>query len=409
MISNRGKKSKITLISIVVACLLFLPGCWGKREVEKLAPLFGIGIDLGEKPATFLITVQFAMPKKGDASGAEIEDRTISIEASSAREAFEKVSKVTFRTPFLGSLNVIIIGEDLAKEGGFNDILDFNQRFSEFRRTMYVVLAKGKAQDILNSELRSGSLPSMHIKNMIESGEEVSNFPTVRLGHYLTILATKSTAPIFPVLESVKSGEGIEYKAIGNDEAGEMRLQGAGVFNGDRLEDFLTDQETKGYMWMENEVSQRLIDTVDLEENSVSFGGRVLKSTTKYKVNAKSGKMELQYLISATITINEVIGLKKQLSGAEWVELTKEAESNFAKVIRKECESSLKKQRELELDFLGIGRHIEQKNSTYWKTIKDQWKEEIEDFPVSLEVQVRVHNTGLSSSSAVNSTGEGQE
>lgn len=388
------------LVLILIACLIFLPGCWGKREVEELAPLLGVGFDLGEKPGTFLITLQFAKPKKGGETGAEVEDRTFSIEASSAREAIEKISKVTFRTPFMGSLKVIVIGEDVAKAGGFNDMLDFAQRFSEFRRSMYLVLAKGKAQEILNLKLRSELVPALAIKNLIEGGNELSSFPTVRLGHYLTILGSKSTAPILPVLESVKPGEGIEYKADGEDEAGEIRIQGAGVLRGDHLVEILTDEETKGYMWLENDVIQRLINTVGIGENKVNFGGQVLKSKTKYKVSDNDGTIELQYQIKASITVDEVLGLEKQLSETEWLDLMKEAEKSFAKVIQKECELSIQKERELGLDFLGIGRHIEQKNPKYWKTVKDQWEEEIADFPVTLDVQVKIHHSGMSSSSA---------
>jgi len=396
MISIR--KLKLGLILILITSLMFLTGCWGKREVEELAPLLGVGFDLGKKPGSFLITLQFAKTKKGGVTGSEIEDRTFTVEASSSREAIEKVSKVTFRSPFMGSLKVIIIGEDVAKAGGFNNIIDFAQRFSEFRRSMYLVLARGAAQDVLNLKLRSGILPAMAIKNLIEGEDEISSFPTVRLGHYLTILGTKSTAPILPVLESVKTGEGIEYKAEGKDEAGELQIQGAGVLRGDLLVDFLTDEETKGYKWLENSVTHRLINTVGLEEK-VSFGGHVLNSKTKYKVLENEGTIGLQYQIKASIAVDEVLGLNKQLSETEWVSLMKETEKSFAKVIEEECKLSINKERELALDFLGIGRHIEQKNSKYWKTVKDQWEEKIADFPVSLDVQVIIHHSGMSSSS----------
>ncbi|EHQ87276.1 Ger(x)C family spore germination protein [Desulfosporosinus youngiae] len=406
---KRGKGRRTGLIVILITGLLLLPGCWGKREVEQLAPLLAVGFDLGQEPDSFLITAQYARVKKTGGNSAEIMDRTFSVEAKSARDAFDKIAKVTYRTPFIGSLKVILIGESVAKNGGFNDILDFTQRFSEFRRSMYLVLVKGKAQDILNLKLRAGLLPGIAIKNNIEGGDEISSFPTVRLGHYLTIQGRKSTAPIFPVVESVKSGEGIEYSAEGQGEAGEMRIDGAGVMSGDRLGSFLTDQETKGYMWLEDNIINRLIDSADLEENGVRFGGQVIKSSTKYKVKASNEKMELRYEINASVAIDEILGLKKQLSGPEWVELVKESERSFARVIEQECEAAIKKQRELGLDFLGIGRHIEQKNAAYWKTIKDQWQEMIADFPVALDIKVTVHHSGMSSSSATNSAGEGQD
>ena len=389
---------KMGLVLILITCLIFLPGCWGKREVEQLAPLIGVGIDLGGKPGTFLITQQFAIPKKGGTSGDEVDNRTVSVEASSGREANEKISKVFFRTPFMGSLKVIIIGEAVAKAGEFHDILDFAQRFSEFRRSMFLVLAKGEAKDILNLKLRVGQLPAMYIKSNLEVA---SSIPIVKLGHYLTILSTKSTAPILPVVEGIKPGEGgLEYKAEGTDAAQELRLQGAGVFRKDRLVEFLSDEETKGYMWLENQVKQRLLNTVGIDESKLNFSGQVMSSTTKYKVKDNNGTIELQYQIKTSIAVDEVLGLKEQLSQSEWVDLMKKTENKFAQVIQKECMIALQKEKALSLDFLGIGRHVEQKNPVYWKTVKDQWEQKIADFPVSVEVQVTIHNSGMSNSSA---------
>lgn len=381
-----------------MACLLFLTGCWGKREVEELAPLIGLGFDLGQKPGTYLITEQLARPKQGGTTAAEVEDRTFSVEVSSAREAYEMIYKLSGRRPFMGSLKVIVIGEEAAKSG-LRDILDFAQRYAEFRRSMYLVLVKGKAQSLLNLKLRNGQLPAMSIKNHIEQGSDLSTFPTVRLGHYLTVLGTQSMSPVIPVVEEIKPGEeGIEYKDGKQGE--EIQIEGAGVSQGDQLVDYLTDEETKGYMWLDNDVLHRLINTVGIEDSKVRFGGQVLNSTTKYRLSDnKDGIKEIQYVIKASIAVDEVIGLKEQLSEAGWDDLMKGAEKNFAKVIQKECEASIQKQRELGLDFLGVGRHIEQRNSAYWKTIKDHWEEKIADFPVSLNVQVTIHHSGMSSSS----------
>ncbi|SPF31765.1 Germination, Ger(X)C family protein [Candidatus Desulfosporosinus infrequens] len=396
----KRKRRKTVLVLILIACSLFLTGCWGTREVEELEPLIGLGFDLGQKPGTYLITEQFAKPTKGETSTSAEIHRTFSIEASSLREAYEKTSKIISHVPFMGSLKVIVIGEDVAKVG-FLDVADFLQRYSEFRRSMYLVLAKGKAQSILNVKMRTGTIVAMYIKDNIETGKTISTYPTVRLGHYLTVLGRKSTAPIMPVIEMVKSGdEGIEYETDGKEEAQELRIQGAGVFRGDQLIDFLNDEETKGYMWLENQVLQRPMSTVGTRKGEPNFTGQVLNSKTRYKVSDKDGTIGLQYQIKASIEIDEVQGLKEQLSETEWVDLMKGAEKSFAKVIQKECELSIQKERRLGLDFLGIGRHIEERNSAYWKTVKDQWEQKIADFPVSVNVEVTIHHSGMSNSSA---------
>ncbi|MFZ3131076.1 MAG: Ger(x)C family spore germination protein [Desulfosporosinus sp.] len=412
MKNNRGKVFKRGFVLILLVGLLFLNGCWVKREVEELAPMIGVGLDLGRKPGTYLLTAQFALPNKSGETGADVGGWTYSAEVSSTKEFYDLMSKSLNQIPFQGSLKLIVIGEDAAK-AGFNDIMDFTQRFAEFRRSMYLVLAKGKAQSILNTKLGKGQIPAMFIKSNIETGGTISAFPKVRLGHYFTVLARKSTAPILPVVESIKPGEGgLGSKVVGTEGEPEtqLRLQGAGVLRGDRFVDFLTDEETKGYMWLENNVEQRFINTAGSKESKVIFGGQVLKSTCKYKVSAQDGTRGLQYQIKARIAVDEVMGLKQQLSETEWADLLKGAEKSFAQVIEKECELSIQKEREMGLDFLGIGRHVEQQNPAYWKTIKDQWEQKIADFPVSLNVQVTIHHAGMSGSSATtNSTGEGEE
>ena len=395
MKSIRHKAGSILILSL---CLIFLPGCWGKLEVEELAPLLAIGFDVGQKPNTYLITGQYLIPKKGT-TGTEVKDWTMSFEAPTLREAYEMTNKVTDLTPFNGSVKLIVIGEDLAKVG-FKDMLDFIQRYSGFHRSMYMVLAKGKAKDILEIKLRSGEIPAMFIKDNIETVDNISTFPNVRLGHYLTILGRKSTAEIIPQVVMVKSGDvGIEYKAEEKDKAEELQLEGAGVLRGDRLVDILSDNETKGYMWLENNVTSRFISTVGIGESKVIFSGHVLKSTTKYKVVDNNGKKELQYQIKTTVALEEVLGQNENLSQTEWASLMTEAENQLSKAIIQECELSIQKEKQLSLDFLGIGRHLEQKDPVYWKTVKDQWEQEIPEFPVSMDVQVSIHHSGMSNSS----------
>lgn len=394
----RHKGYTIGFLILLIVSMFFIEGCWGKREVEELAPLIGVGFDVGEKPGTMIITEQYALSKKG-ASGPEVEAWTISHEVSTAREVSEMTSKIIGRNAFMGSLKVIVISEEVAKVG-FKDTFDFAQRYSEFRRSLYLILCKGKAQDILNLKLRTRQIPSLYIKSNIENGVATSTFPKVRLGHYLTVLGNKSTAPILPLIESIKPGDAkIEYTVEGEKSAQEMWIQGAGVLRGDKLIDLLTDDETKGYMWLENDITNRFVYTVGIDDSDINFGGQVLKSSTKYKIANNNGTLELQYLIKVSVAIDEVSGQKEKLSDNEWIELMNGAEQKFASVIEKECMQSLKKERELGLDFLGIGRHIEQLNPNYWKSVKDDWEAKLKSFPVSIKIQVTIHHSGMAASS----------
>lgn len=402
-----------TLLFLLILSVLTLPlyGCWGKREVEQLGLVFGVGIDTGSQPGSYLVTYQIALPKKSGEGGGGTQSYTISAEGKSMRETSEKMFNTSDRQLFIGTVKVIVLGDSVAREG-INSILDFFQRFYEFRRTTYLVLAKGKAKDLLNIELRTEKLVSLKLLADIDDEDMASAFPKVRLGHYLTVLGTGSTAPIIPIAFGITSGEeGIEYESKGGKEPEEIHFAGAGVFRGDRLVSTLTDEETKGYMWLQNEVKQRYLSAeLDGEQNNFFVTGRIVNSKTNWKLEEKNGELGINFEVKSTADLDEFSGEQIQRSPEEWFKTAGSITiSTFKKLIKDECEAALKKSKELELDFLGIGRKIEQKNPKYWNEIKDQWQQLLTDIPVKVNVVIKPQNAGASFNPPTNPAGTGQE
>lgn len=400
MEAKKGKEiAKRGLIVFLILSLFFIEGCWGKREVEQLAFVMAIGVDLGEKPGDLLLTYQIAQPKKGGQSGSEINDWTISTEVANVPIGEEKIHEILNRHPFVGTTKVLIIGEDLAKSG-INDALDAFQRFYQFRRTMYMLVAKGKAKDILNTKLRNDQLPALSLMGRIEQNKEVSTFPATRIGHYLTVLAREGQAPIIPTVEELKPGEdGIEYKGTEEGKAEELRMQGAGVFRAGKLIDYLSDEEAKGYMWLENEVGSRFVST--REVNGVSLTARVIASNTKYTVTQDKAGPTFQYQVKVKAVIDGVKGTQPLMSPEVWAVFVQDAEKEVEQAIQKECQSAIDKDKKIPLDFLGIGRHIEQKKLSLWKEVRDEWESTLQNLPVELKVQVTLEHGGVARNSAV--------
>lgn len=408
----KNKKSvfKRGLILFLIFSLLFLEGCWGKKEVEQLAFVIGIGIDQGDKPGEIILTYQMAQPKKGGQSGAEVNNWTVSTKETNMPMSREKINEILDRFTFLGTTKVLIVGEDLAKSG-INEILDPLQRFYRFRRTMYMLAAKGKAQDILNTKLRNNELPSLSLLGRLEQEKDVSVFPDTRIGHYLTLLSREGQVPIIPVVDRLQPGEGgIDYKGSNEGEAEELRLEGAGVFDKGKLANYLTDQETKGYMWLENEIGTRYISTEEL--NGVSVTVKVTNSKAKYNVTQDEKGIHFSYKLKVQANIDEVKGSQHPMDIKEWAEFTKDVEKAVAQAIEKECQSAINKDKEISKDFLGIGRHIEQKKPSLWKEVRNNWENTLKDLSVDVEAEVTILNSGVernTPSQSVNSAETGQD
>nr|MDA8226134.1 Ger(x)C family spore germination protein [Desulfitobacterium hafniense] len=284
---KRGVGQRLLKFSFVIIVLLpMVTGCWGKREVEQLGFVIAMGVDAGEKPGRYKITYQIAMPQNGT-DGGELKDWTMTVEGSSIRQSEEHVYEVLNKQPFVGSTKVIVIGEGAAKEG-INKVLDFFQRFYEFRRTAYLFLGKGTAEEILNTKRKTGSIPGLNILAQMEQNEAVSTVPSFRLGHFLTVNATPGYDAMLPVLEILEPGEHeMEYK--GNMK--QVALHTSGVFRGDELAGYLTEQETKGTLWINGEVEKQFISTEEHEDKKIFCAGKVTGSSSNYKLVDSEGRL----------------------------------------------------------------------------------------------------------------------
>lgn len=402
---QKSLKTRFILLFLVSLLVLAIGGCGGKREVEQLAFILGVGIDQGEKDGTYLITFQMAQPKASGGSGAEIENWTISIELESLPVVAEEIDQIYNKEPFAGTARMIILGEGLSREG-INNVLDNFQRFYQFRRTIYLLLAEGEARDILATKLRSKQLPAMSLLSIMQGQKNQSVFPVTRLGHYLTILGRESQAPVIPVVKKIKSGDkGIQFE---EKEGEELQVDGAGVFEDGKLIDYLSEEETKGTLWLDNEVSSRYINASG--ENELKITTWILDTSTKFKIVQEDERTGIAFQIKANATLNEIQGKQQAMDPKEWRDFLKELEPLVEQAIEEECQAAVTKSKALHTDFIGIGRKIEQKDPKYWKLVKGDWEDNyFIDFPVSFDIQVTIKHSGLPRNSPVSPQSSGQE
>lgn len=381
---------------LLIMGILFLGGCNGKREIDELAYVLGMGIDKGKEEGTYLVTMQIAEPRVSGGGTAELENWTISVETKSLSAIMEQAAEAFSKQPFAGTLRVIVLGEDLAG-AGINEALDYFQRFHEFRRTIYLLVSKGQAREVLNTELHTKRIPSLNLFDTIEGQKKQSVFPITRLGHYLTVLGRESQNPIIPRVEKIQSGEhGLFYA---DKEGQEILIHEAAVFEGGKCVANLNDQETKGYLWLDDEIESRVLEGEDGEGARVTAW--VLSSKTKYKVENIDGKMGIKFNIKTVVSINEIMGKDEQADIYRWQQFTEELRPLMAQAIQEECEAAVAISKEQGLDFIGIGRKIEIKNPKYWKEIKEGWPQGIENIPVAYDINVKVEHSGLARNSPV--------
>lgn len=266
----------VCLVLILSLLIASGSGCWSRVEIEKMSFISMIGVDRAGD-GELLVSYQIVVPRslaRGPGGGGSTQEPpfyVVSVKAPTLADSLSKLAEESPRVVRLRQLNGIIFGEDLARSG-LGPTLDFFGRHWEVRRSVWVLVAKGRAQDILTRGIPvQERLPGSAIKIFMERRPSLTStsYPIV-LGDFLTYLTRAGQEPIaasvelYPVRE-LEGREGGEKQ--GSDVGGkaaegriELAFKGAGVFLHDRLIQFLEPRETRGVLWVQGKVKGGVID-----------------------------------------------------------------------------------------------------------------------------------------------------
>ena len=150
----------------IVLCCFVLCGCWDYKGINELDIVAGIGID--KKAGGYELTLEIVNIPSGDKKDSaksilvETEGRTI---AEALKNAGGRLSGV----PYFRNLEALVISGELAKTDGIFEILDYFCQSTEFNETAAVVVAKGRARELMRAKGLDNSHISQEIRKIAES------------------------------------------------------------------------------------------------------------------------------------------------------------------------------------------------------------------------------------------------
>ncbi len=148
------KRYLFLIFVLLFMCIIY--GCWSKRELTDLAFIIAVGIDKrdGKYMSTFQIVnpgnVAGATQRGGGSAGLPVALYTST--GDTLVEASRKASKQISRIPYYSHTNLVVIGEELAKEG-IQQIFDAVERNPQFRPAANIIIARKQTAKQLLSVL----------------------------------------------------------------------------------------------------------------------------------------------------------------------------------------------------------------------------------------------------------------
>ena len=374
---------RAALVSLCALLIMCLCSCWSQRELNTLAIVVGVGLDVSDQPDNLELTTQVikaadmgtgaATQSGGDGEKAYV---NISYTDKSVLSAVRGITHMQNRRLYFPHNDLLIFSSDLAKLD-MEEGLDAFARDYEGRLNIYILISKGKARDILEEEVDLEKAPALHISSLMENQKANSETAVVTLRDFMIATLSESTAPVAPMVELYESG-GKKY----------AKLEGTAVFKQGKMIGELDKAQTRGLLYVTDKATSG-VTTVDTQWGQVVL--EILKYSSSLKpVKNEDGsiRMQLKMDVNGVIESNET---REDMTNLKNVEMLKE---KLKEAIRSDIESTLLNARAFSADVFGFGELIRREYPEEWEKMSENWEEEFPLLELDIQLDTELRSTG---------------
>jgi spore germination protein KC len=397
------RKKRILLLLIGMTQLL--TGCWSRVEVNDLSIVTATAIDKLED-GNIRLTLQIAIPMMlgpigtvGGGAGEKKATVIVSEKGETVLEANRRLQEKLPRKLFFSHSRIIIIGEKLARDG-VSPLLDFFSRHRESRLRSFILIAKGEAADILKINPKWERVSAEEIRKA--EIEKVGM--SVYLNDFLNMLLAEGVEPVASQVQTklseVKNKSDSDNEESPAEKDMRVAISGTAVFHKDKLIGWMNDKETRGVVWLRNEVKTNTgVVTVDIstEKGKGKVSAQTLSGKMKIKPVWKDNKINIEVEGYAEDVLYEN-STKLDLNNPEVIEFI---QKKLEDEIKNRMQLALDKaQKQLKSDIFGFGTAVYRTYPKEWKkNLKEQWDQEFPKLEVKITPHVKLVRTGLTNNS----------
>ncbi|MEW6173635.1 MAG: Ger(x)C family spore germination protein [Bacillota bacterium] len=384
----RRRVAPVLLILAVLAA-----GCWDLREVEDLGFAVATAVDtvpLGEVRLLVQVINPRALgggPRGGVTAGASIPAKPYRNYETVGRTVFDAMRELSLNVPkklYFAQNREILFTEKMAQKG-LGEIIDFFDRSVQIRKLAYVLVVKGKMEEVMEPPGALAASPALRIEGIMRHQHMANHYPMVSLGDFLGFLAAGGQEAYCPVIRLEKNPTQTlrphEPAPLAPEPYLQIKIAGTALFRKDKLVGFLNEHETRGLLWTQGKVQGGHLD-IPCPSGKGKVSLEILRSKARMKPEiAGDGRLRV------TVKIREEANLVETGCPLDVgkVEVIKQLETLQARVIEREVTDAVRRAQEYKSDAFGFGAAFHRRYPRQWREMRDAWAEEF--FP---EAEVKV-------------------
>ena len=373
---------------LVFTFLLLLTGCWDYKELNEYSIVTGIAIDKTDDKYEVSVLISNS-PKDSSNSESNKSDVVVySGKADTIFGAFKDVGLISPKEIYFGSFSVLIISDDVAKEG-IEDIVDVFLRYPNSRKSFYVTIAKdSKAKDILKIMTPLSNFPSQNISNNLSSSTNLQGIITkTNFNELLSILVKDGIDPTINSIYIVgDKKDGFDKDNLEKSEPKSyVKLGNLALFKEYKLVDYATYNESLGINFINNNIKETHL-RIKYNNDYVVIDTTKIKSTVI--PSFKDNKPKIDIDIKGEATIIECSG-NIDLNDYKTIE---ELQKLTDKKIKKLINEAITKAKNNKTDIFGFGLLFYQEYPKYFSDNKNDWDNIFESLNTDKSVKIILKN-----------------
>lgn len=389
------RRSGRPALIVALVLSLVLGGCWDRIEVNDLAIVQGVALDRASE-GMIEVTVSIAVPARitppgatggGDQTGPPATNKSAT--GRTVSEAFNSLQNNLSRRLFWAHNALILIGEDLAREG-IAGVLDFYMRNRQPRLNTTLAVTTGRAKDVL-----AATLPiELNVPIGILEIERLQVAPVVDLLGFARLLHSEGVEPVTGLIHVVTGGAPepgtLQTPDDPASDPSQPAVFGAAVFRGDRMVGLLSEEEARGLLLIRGELGMVFVIVPIGDEGWI--GVALIRHKSRVVPKVQDGQIAIVLEISLHTDLQDnAVGVDTNDDG-----VIKIIEEELARVIERKLRRTLDKlQRELGVDVFGFGAAIKRNMPQVWRQIQDFWDDLYPTVPVDIRIDASILRTGL--------------
>ena len=359
----------VFMASIIFLVFLLLTGCSESQQLHQKLIIQGIGIDNSENG--YLLTIQ-ALDFKNPANEDEPNIKNIEVEGTSLVSALENISKKTSLTPVYSQNMIIIIGENIAKNG-VNKFMDFFVRHCEARPKVKLCIVEEKASEFFKIKHNNKLIKAKDIHDLIPDSLNSD------ILHFVSSLKNKVSDPYLAYLKTEKS-----------ESEKNVVLKGVAIFSNEVFKNYLQDNEFLGFMILKGVPECGTCKIHDENLGQITCSIDKVSSETHVKIhNDEVPLFDIHLKIKAS-----AFSIDNKFETCFDENLKSSISEKLSQKITDICYAVIYKTTGMNTDVFNLGRSLKNANPEKFKKLEKTWSQNISECHYNISASTDVIITG---------------